>query len=162
MNKIKKAWQNNKILIVLLSILIICLIAILVVSLTFFLGENKSVYGDRLNDIKNCPVTKKIKSDYISYLENNDDIVDASISVKGKILYIGIEFKEDYELIEAQGKASLSLDKLPKDILKHYDVQFTISSKETENSDGFIMMGAKNVSGSGVVWNNGTKIESEK
>ena len=48
------------------------------------------------------------------------------------------------------------------ELLSDYDINLTLTSKATENSEGFTIMGAKNVAGSGVVWNNNTPVESDE
>ena len=162
MKKAKETWQNNKVLIVLLLILIVCLIAIIVVCLTFFLGGNKSVYGERLKDIDKYPITENFKTEYINELEKDDLIDKVEFNTKGKIIYLTLTFANDTELDAAKNKASSSLEKFSEKLLSYYDIQLTLLSNKTENSDGFVIMGAKNVSGNGVVWNNNTKPESEK
>ena len=162
MEKFKEIWQNNKILITLLAILIVCLIAILVVCLTFFLGGNRSVYGDRLKDIEKYPITEKFKSEYINDLENEKIIDDVKFEIKGRIIYLTIHYIGDTSLVEAESKASSSLESFSEKILGYYDIQLTLLSDKTENSDGFVIMGARNASGNGIIWNNNTKIESEK
>ena len=41
----KELWQKNKVLIVLGFILLVCLIAILIVTFSFFFGGYKNEYG---------------------------------------------------------------------------------------------------------------------
>ena len=53
LDKLKEIWGKYKILIVLGLILIICLIAIIVVTVSYFFGGSESVYGDRLEGIEN-------------------------------------------------------------------------------------------------------------
>lgn len=162
MNKIKELWKKNKILWVLLSILFICFVAIVIVVITFFFGGSKSVYGSRLDGIDNHPITESFKSEYEAGLEDDELISEVSIKTKGKIVYVAISFIDDTTLVEAQSKATASLEKFSEDILEYYDIQFTLKSGATENSEGFTLMGARNASGSGVVWNNNTKVESEE
>ena len=50
---------------------------------------------------------------------------------------------------------------LGENLLSYYDFEFLIKSNKSENSDGFTILGAKNVSGSGLVWNNNNPVESE-
>ena len=52
MKKLGKLWKENKILMILGAILLVCLIAILVVVLTYFLGSNKYKYGNRFDNMK--------------------------------------------------------------------------------------------------------------
>ena len=162
MKKLKELWGNNKVLIVLGIILIICLIAIITVTFSFFLGGNKGVYGDRLNGIDKHPVTNNIKSEYKTSLESEKSFTKVSIDTKGKIIYIIINFASDTSLEDAKNLAASSLEKLNEDILSFYDIDFTLKCEKSENSEGFTILGAKNVAGSGLIWNNNTPLESEE
>lgn len=162
MKKLKELWGNNKVLIVLGIILIICLIAIITVTFSFFLGGNKGVYGDRLNGIDKHPVTNNIKSEYKTSLESEKSVTKVSIDTKGKIIYIIINFASDTSLEDAKNLAASSLEKLNEDILSFYDIDFTLKCEKSENSEGFTILGAKNVAGSGLIWNNNTPLESEE
>lgn len=160
MKKIKEIWGKNKVLIVLGLILIICLIAILIVTFSYFFGGSESVYGDRLEDIENYPITDNFIDEYITNLESDDMINTVTFDTKGRIIYIAINFVGDTSLAEAQSKTTASLEQFSEEILGYYDINFTISSDATENSEGFTIMGARNVAGSGLVWNNNTPVES--
>ena len=162
MKKLKELWGNNKVLIVLGIILIICLIAIITVTFSFFLGGNKGVYGDRLNGINKHPVTNNIKSEYKTSLESEKSVTKVSIDTKGKIIYIIINFASDTSLEDAKNLAASSIEKLNEDILSFYDIDFTLKCEKSENSEGFTILGAKNVAGSGLIWNNNTPLESEE
>lgn len=162
MKKLKELWGNNKVLIVLGIILIICLIAIITVTFSFFLGGNKGVYGDRLNGIDKHPVTNNIKSEYKTSLESEKSVTKVSIDTKGKIIYIIINFASDTSLEDAKNLAASSLEKLNEDILSFYDIDFTLKCEKSKNSEGFTILGAKNVAGSGLIWNNNTPLESEE
>ena len=162
MKKLKELWGNNKVLIVLGIILIICLIAIIIVTFSFFLGGNKGVYGNRLNGIDKHPVTETLKSEYKSSLESEKSVTKVSMDTKGKIIYIIISFASDTSLEDAKNLAASSLEKLNEDILSFYDISFTLKCEKSENSEGFTILGAKNVAGSGLVWNNNTPLESEE
>lgn len=162
MKKLKELWGNNKVLIVLGIILIICLIAIIIVTFSFFLGGNKGVYGDRLKDIDKHPVTETLKSEYKANLESEKSVTKVSMDTKGKIIYIIIDFASDTSIEDAKNLAASSLEKLNEDILSFYDIDFTLKCEKSENSEGFTILGAKNVAGSGLVWNNNTPLESEE
>lgn len=162
MKKLKELWGNNKVLIVLGIILIICLIAIITVTFSFFLGGNKGVYGDRLSGIDKHPVTNNIKSEYKTSLESEKSVTKVSIDTKGKIIYIIINFASDTSLEDAKNLAASSIEKLNEDILSFYDIDFTLKCEKSENSEGFTILGAKNVAGSGLIWNNNTPLESEE
>ncbi len=162
MKKLKESWGKNKVLIVLGAILVACLVAIIIVTFSFFLGGNKDVYGDRLEGIDKYPITETMKNEYIASLKENKSVTEVSMNTKGKIIYIIIDFVQDTSLEEAKGLAATSIVNLSEDILSFYDINFTLKCEKSENSDGFTILGAKNVAGSGLVWNNNTPLESEE
>ena len=142
MKKIKNLWENNKVLIVLGLILVACLVAILIVSFSYFFGGSKN--------------------EYVSTLENEKIVKDVKMHTKGKIIYITIDFNADTSLNDAEAKATSSLSNLSEDILSYYDINITLKCDKSENSEGFVILGARNVAGSGLVWNNNTPVESEE
>ena len=162
MNKLKEIWGKNKVLIVLGIILIICFIAILIVTFSFFFGGSESVYGDRLDGIENYSIEDSFIDEYIANLESDEMINSATFDTKGRIIYVTIDFVGDTSLVEAQSKAAASLEQFSEETLSYYDINFTLTSESTENSEGFTIMGARNVAGSGLVWNNNTPVESEE
>ena len=162
MNKLKEIWGKNKVLIVLGIILIICFIAILIVTFSFFFGGSESVYGDRLDGIKNYSIEDSFIDEYIANLESDEMINSATFDTKGRIIYVTIDFVGDTSLVEAQSKAAASLEQFSEETLSYYDINFTLTSESTENSEGFTIVGARNVAGSGLVWNNNTPVESEE
>lgn len=161
MNKFKELWGKNKVLIVLGVILVICFIAIMIVTFSFFFGGSKSVYGDRLDNIDKYPITNSFKSEYITSLESDESIEKVNIDTRGRIVYITITFVGDTPLVDAQSKATASLAKFNEELLSYYDISFTLKCSKTENSEGFTILGVKNVAGSGLVWNNNLPVESE-
>ena len=162
MKKIKKIWHDNKVFIVLGLILIICFLAICTVVVTYFFGGSDTVYGDRLNDIDKHPISDTFKSDYKSKLEENEKVKNVELYNKGKIIYINIDFAGDTTLDEAESIAAESITTFDEKLLAYYDVNITLKTPKTDNSDGFTIMGARNKSGTSVVWNNNTHIESDE
>ena len=162
MNKIKELWGKYQVLIVLGIILIICLIAIICVTVSYFFGGSESVYGDRLKDIDKYPISESFISDYKTELETDEMIESVEFTTKGRIIYINISFVGDTSLVEAESKAAASLEKFSEEILSYYDINMTLNCESTENSEGFTIMGAKNVAGSGLIWNNNMPVESEE
>ncbi len=163
MNKLKELWAKNKVLIVLLFILFVCFIAIVVVCITFFFGGSKSVYGDRLEKQEEHEVSTSFQNEYISFLESDALVDKVTFRIKGRVIYVNIVFALDTTLVEAQSKATASLEKFDENILSYYDINFTLKCASSDNSEGYTIMGAKNVNGSqSIIWNNNTKVESDE
>lgn len=160
MNKIKKIWVENRVLLVLAIILLTCLIVFAIVSLTYFYGASDNVYGNRLDTTKNVPLNDKLFKDIKNELEEHESVTSASIKLKGKIIYINIVFVNETSMDDAKVIAESATELFNDDELAVYDIQFTISVKKTEENPGYTLMGARNSNGSGiVVWNNYTILE---
>lgn len=157
----KKMWKENRVLVVLILILVVCFIAICTVAVSYFMGTNKSVYGDRLKG--KVKISGKQKNSYIDGLSKDEMIDNVDFRLSVRTIYVYITFNEKASLVEAQSKAAASLDNLSEKILKYYDINFILKQKkvETDESKGFVIMGSHNVNGNGVVWSNNTPIVEE-
>lgn len=152
LKKLKDFWGNNKVLIVLGLILVVCLCLICVVVFSYFLG---GTYEE--------PSNYNFESDaYITTLKSEESVSDTSIFVKGNIVYVTIKFIENTSLEDAKSVAIKSLEYMGEDVISNCDISFTLKSYATEDSDGFIILGAKNIAGSSLEWNNNTPVESEE
>lgn len=152
----KKLWRENRVLVLLISILIICFIAIVCVALTFFYSKNVSSYGNRLEGIENYPITDKFIDEYENAMYENEGISKVKINVKGRVVYIHLTFKDEVGLEDAKMIANNSLELFEEDILGYYDIDFALKNSE------YIMYGAKNSITDHVSWNNNTEIKEEE
>lgn len=156
MNKIKKIWMENKVLLVLAIILIICVVIFASVAISYFYGSSGSVYGNRLDATKKVPLAnsklEKIKKD----IETNEIVKSAKVNLKGKIVYIIINFKDNTKMEDSQKIAENVLESFTEEELKVYDLEFTISSESSdEKFTSYTLMGAKNSNGSETIsWSN--------
>lgn len=154
MKKIRKVWEENRVLLVLTIILIICLIIFASVAITYFYGSSESVYGNRLDITKKTPLNEKLLKEIKTELEANEKVTTVNTSLKGKILYVNIDFVDATKMSDAKKIAEGIIEFFNEDELLVYDIQFTIASLSTKDFVGYTLMGAKNASGSGIVWNN--------
>ena len=152
MKKLKNLWKNNKILMILGAILLVCLIAIIVVVLTYFVGTKKSVYGNRFDNMK-TKITEKEQNAYIKSLEDNSSVSKVRFRVNHKTLMISVTFKNDIKLDDAKKIIDTSLEKLSDPVKETYDINFTINIYYNLFNDY-----DRN---NGLFWNNNTPVESK-
>ena len=143
MKKLKNLWANNRILLILGIILVVCIIAIIIVFLTYFVGTKKSVYGSRFDNMK-THIKEAEQNSYIQALEERSGVEKASLRVQGKTIYVRVIFKDDIKLDDAKKIIDSSLEKFSDDIKETYDINFTIKNTS------FVLMGARNSSGNGL------------
>lgn len=161
MNKAKKIWQENKVLLVLAIILLVCVIVFISVAITYFYGSSSSVYGNRLDIVEKVPLKSEKLNSVKENLESDSNILSANLNVKGKIVYIRIKMANNTKMDDAKKLAEAALTEFSEEELEVYDIQFTISSIFDDNKDSYTLMGARNANGSGIVmWSNYNITES--
>ena len=124
----------------------------------FYFGNGGSKYGDRLDGIEAVLIADDKKNEVANSLKEGKNVKDATVTVTGKIIYIRIAFEAGADLETSKSIAVKSLEQFSEDEKKFYDVHFTLVSDKTDNSDGFTIMGAKNVNGTNLVWNNNNAV----
>ena len=159
----KKYLKENKTLAVLLIIAVVCIvISITLLFKYFYFGNGGSKYGTRLEGIENVTISDESKNNTIKNLETTEKVEKASMTINGKRIDIKIVFKSDATLTEAQNIALLSLDNFTEEEKAFYDFEFTIKQEATETAEGFLLMGAKNVNGTNLVWVNNNSSTSKE
>lgn len=158
----KQFYKENRVFSILMIVVAVCLLLIIGITLKYFIfGSSSSPYGDRLKDEKKYKISDDLKTEVKSTLESDESIKKASVRVSVRTIYISMEFNTGVSLEEAKGKAITALEKFSEDELGYYDVEFILTEESADNSEGFTIMGAKNVNGSNIVWNNNTPVTTE-
>lgn len=177
-NSIKKSVRSNKVIIVLVSIVAVCLLLLgYGFYVYFYAGNNKTKYGDRLDGIEKHQISNKLKDDIKKVYTEDKKVGEINTTLEGKIIYITIDFVDTISASEAKDAAIKSLEALSEDTLSFYDIQYILTSsfetkeieeakkaaennKEEENEDEeeettkavFPIFGSKNSSSKRVVW----------
>lgn len=154
----KKLFYENRILFVLITLIVVSVIIIISgLFIYFFNGSGKSVYGNRLNDIENYKISKDIEAK-INDLYKDTAVDSVKYDLKGKIIYIIIDLKENVALVDAQTLALKSLEAFTEEEKGYYDIQLMVTAtKLEEKSELYPMLGYKNAKNAQVVWTN-TKV----
>lgn len=145
---------------------IIFIVMIMVIKLILPSGSSK--YGDRLDGIKKITFGKTEKNKIVNKIKDNDKVTEASVDVKGKIIYVLFDVKKDTSKDDAKSIANDSLSVISDEVKNFYDINYVISKKDEEgtkktvtNDDGetkevtvtvFPLMGYKNSKSKGIVW----------
>lgn len=160
MKNFKNFCKSNRVFVVLMAVVLICIIISGLSLINYFYGGKKSDnYGSRLEGIEEVEITEERKEDVENKLTEDEQIKKAEIIVTGKIIYIKMEFDPNVSLVEAEGKASVVLDEFNEEEKSFYDFQFTLKQDKTEESEGFVIAGAKNVNGTNIMWTNNNEPE---
>lgn len=163
MKKIKRFYKEHRVFTILMAVAIVCTIIIATVLIQcFYVGNDTSKYGNRLDGIE----TVALEEDQLNNIEGkiieNELVKSAKLMVTGKIVYITINFEPTVDLVQAESVAQKSLELFEEDKLSFYDFQFTLKNAGTESSAGFLISGAKNKNGHGLIWNNNNPVTSKE
>ena len=145
---------------VLATIVIICFIIILIVVLQMFFGVSSSAYGDRLDNIQDMPFTDENSNAISAKIKESEGVSDVNVHSQGKIIYVRITFN-GVTIDKAKEIAATALEAINEEYQALYDVHFTLVQEGTDTSDGFTIMGAKNINRTSVIWNNNTAFTEE-
>ena len=149
----RKSLQNNKVLWALLGLLLVCFLVLgFGFYKYFYAGAGNNKYGDRLDGIEKYPLSKTLDSDVKSVFSDNSEVTKTKVDVKGKVIYINIDFGISVKVSEAQDIAVKALDKIGEENLKYYDVQFILTYSGTDENSNFPVFGSKSSSSLKVVW----------
>ena len=163
MKKVKKIFKEHRIFTMLMAIVVVCLVLIITVLINvFYMGNGSNKYGNRLDGVDNVKISSSRLNDFENNVANNDKVKNVDIRVQGKIIYITMQLETGVELEEAEGIALKSLENFSEEESAFYDFNITLKQNSTDNSDGFIISGAKNKNGTGLIWNNNKVVEDEE
>ena len=156
----KKFFKGIKDLILRHKLLtIICILALIVgiilinVFFSMFVGGTGK-YGDRLKGIEEVTISSKAKKEVVTFLEEKDTVVDASVRVQGKIVYINIIFTRDTSLDRAKAVATETLALFEDEEKEYYDFGYFLTQEEVSDTEdkGFIITGSKNAKLESITW----------
>lgn len=163
MKKIKQFYKEHRVFTILMAVVIVCVILIVTVLIQcFYVGNGTDKYGNRLEGIEKYEIAESRQNDFEHNLANNEKVKSVDITVTGKIIYITIQFAENVDLVEAESIALKSLEEFSEEEQSFYDFNFTLKENSSAKSEGFIISGAKNKNGSGLVWNNNRKVTASE
>ena len=154
MSKKSKRKQDNTMLWILIVILVVCFAAIgFLFYKYFYSGISTSKYGDtRLEGIENYPLSSTLSEDIASIYEKETSVGKVDVDVKGRIIWINIDFVKSVKVDTAKSLAVKALDKIGEENLKYYEVQYSLTYSGTDENSNFPIFGMKKVNSLKVVW----------
>lgn len=167
MKRIKKFYQEHRIFIILLSIMLVGIILIVTILMQCFYSsgdtnDSEAGYGTRLENKDKYIIEDSRIYAYEAKLTNEENVKEAHLRIQGRIVYVKIEFQNDISIPDAENIASKSLEDFSEEEKTYYDFHFTLEKQKTETSDYFIISGAKNKTSNNVVWNNNRIVPEEE
>ena len=149
--KFKGFYRNNRNFVILMGLAGILLIFLLVIFLTYFIGQRRgSVYGNRLNGIEAVEMTKEKLGKVESAILAEPMVEKVNINLIGKIIYMNIYLKEG-KVADAKNIGNKSLEAFTDDEKNFYDLSYIVHK---EGDDVFPIMGSKKSDRAVISWTN--------
>lgn len=160
--KLRAFYKNNRVYSILMIISTMCIIAILVGVVLYFVGQtNKDKYGHRLDGID----AVSIKDDKIKEIETkigeNELVKDVNINVSGKLIYVTISLNSGKHS-DSESIAQASLDLFSEEEKGFYDIQYIVDNLDKTSEENFPVMGYIKAGNSVIKWTNYTSVGDEK
>lgn len=151
----KKLWKQNRVLLMLIIILIICFIAIVCVALTFFYSDE---VDNRFKDLSEHEISTTFKDEYQDKLLENEGLLKVTFNVPKRTVFIKINFDGSVTLDAAKSIVANSLELFSEEDLAYYDIEFTLRWDETD----FVIKGSKNAVSDHISWNNNLEVKDKE
>lgn len=159
----KKFYKENRVFVILMGIVVICIAIILLLAANYVFKSNTGdKYGNRLDGIKDVLIEKNQKEEMATQIKEIKKVKDAKVNVHGKIINFLVTFEKDATIDDMKSVGVKSLDFFEEEYRNYYDIEFLftrdIETKEGEENEdiksiiGYIKAGATTIS-----WSNNTK-----
>lgn len=162
MKKIGKFYKEHRVFTILMAIVIVCAIIIVTVLIQcFYVGNGKDKYGSRLEGIENYKIEDSRIDEFETKVSSDAKVKSTDVIITGKIIYITMEVDTTTKIEEAKSMALKSLEEFSEAEQGYYDFMFTLKQQaDDKGNKGFIISGAKNANGSGLIWNNNREVKA--
>ncbi|MBQ6323545.1 MAG: hypothetical protein IJI22_01795 [Bacilli bacterium] len=144
----KKKIKKNLSTVIVIIVAVLVLLGIIFIKNTFFAGESKAIYGNRLEGRKNVEISKETKNKVKKKLEGSADSV--SVRVAGRIIYINVDAKDEVTLEAAKNLGPAVLEEFSDNEKAYYDIQILIENMA--NRKQFPIIGYKHHTKANFSW----------
>ena len=154
MNKLKGFYKNNRVFVILMSVVIFCLALIFSILVYIILSQNSGeLYGNRLNGIETVSINDKRLTELKNKIKEDEKVTKVSTRLQGKIIYINIYIKEG-KATDAKNIAVKSLEIFTEDEIAFYDIAYSFIKEGDVEDNTFPIMGYKKSDNTIISWTN--------
>lgn len=157
MNYIKK---NKLTVFIIVIFVLVVLLGGYLYNLLFTSGK-KGAYGNRLDGMKEVEITETQYNNIEKKLKENENVIEVTTELKGKIVNIIITVKDEVTKDAAKNIAAISLNELKEDQLKFYDIQVFVKKNNEELND-FPIIGYKQNTWTGFSWTKDRQVTKDE
>ena len=160
--KLGTFYKNNRVYSILMIISIICIVAILVGVLLYFIGQtNKDKYGHRLEGIESVEIKKEKIAEIENKISENELVKETDIYIKGKLIYVTITLNTGKHA-DSESIAQASLELFSEEEKAFYDIQYIVENLDKKTEENFPVMGYIKAGNSVIKWTNYSLVGDEE
>lgn len=154
LKKLKSFYKNNRVYSILMIISIICVVAILVGVLLYFLGQtSKDKYGNRLDGIESVQINNDRITEIEKKITENELVKSTEMDIRGKLIYVTIILNNGTHT-DSESIAQTSLELFSEEEKAFYDIQYIVDNKDDSTAENFPIMGYIKAGNSVIKWTN--------
>lgn len=150
----KKIWKfivDNRVYVVLIIFVIFSIFVIMTMKAYLYPNDKLAVYGSRLDGIENYEITDDKKNEIISFIKEDENVIDVSILIQGKIVNIIIKTSSEDNTIDVmKEKGTEIINKFTEEEISYYDFQIFIKNEDAN----YNLIGYKNKKSEELSWVN--------
>lgn len=154
LKKLKSFYKNNRVYSILMIISIICIVAILVGVLLYFLGQtSKDKYGNRLDGIESVQINNDRITEIEKKITENELVKSTEMDIRGKLIYVTIILNNGTHT-DSESIAQTSLELFSEEEKAFYDIQYIVDNADDSTEENFPIMGYIKAGNSVIKWTN--------
>lgn len=148
-----KFLKKPKFKIILLSIFVVIMIlAFFGIKELIYPNSSIDLYGNRLEGIEEVSIKNDTITNIKELITKTEKTNSVDYYLTGRILKFIIDVKKDTELVDAKSMADNIIDKLSEKQQSFYDIEVFITSKESDGSELYPIIGSKHKDSLTFVW----------
>ena len=155
-----KFFRKNKYTIIAIFVLIIFVLVLAKFKNIFVPDDGKAVYGGRLTELKDKEIKAVDLNKITDKIKENEQVLEASSKIHGKIINLLIEVKDDLSVASAKEIASNTIGMFENGELSIYSLQVYVS-KQDSKLNNFPIIGYKGVSSTTLSFTKDREIQGE-
>ena len=121
---------------------------------------SKNKYGDRLNGIENYPISDQSFIDMKESFTKNENVIDFSYNIQGRIVKIFVKVKKDTKVEDAENLSDIITKNLTEEQLKFYDILYYIRCEE--DNELYPIVGSRHKTSEIFSWTIKQEVEEEE
>ena len=142
--------KSHKKLCIIGAIILVLIILLVILLKSFSVDYSIDEYGDRLDGIEKVEIKKSASDKLVSEIKEIESVNKVNYRLKGRLVYIEIEFNEGVTVDSAREIATKSLDYFTDKQKSYYDFDFILTSEK--DAEGFPELGSKHKTSDSIVW----------